>query len=36
MITDSYDLDTVEEAFNVVLKIDFDSHKVSQYQGSVF
>ena len=35
MITDSYDLNTVEEAFNVALKrLDFEN--VSQYQGPVF
>ena len=42
MITGSCDLDTVEEAFDAVLKIDLkfkdrlDFRKVSQYQNSVF
>ena len=36
MITDSYDLDTVEEVFDVALKIDVNSHKVSICQGPVF
>ena len=42
MITGSCDLDTIEEAFDAVLKIDLklkdrlDFQKVSQYQNSVF
>ena len=34
MITSSYDLDTIEEAFDIALKIDFQN--ISQCQSPVF
>ena len=36
MITDSYNLEVVEEAFDVALKIDFNFQNISQCQGPMF